>query len=140
MTTFVVDASVVINFLLADPESHQFAAAEAFLDANADLIAPPALLPEVLGRIAGERNGGRLTAAQADEATELFAVHLGIDLRPYPLSYQAVPRLTHLGANLTLADATYVLLGEATAAPVITQDGRMIVAAGKVTDHPVREP
>lgn len=137
--TYVVDACVVINWLFAPPDSEAYRTAEAFLDGNADLAGPPILLPEVLGRIAGLTNGGQISAEDATEAAELF-VSLGITIHPHPISYATVPRLLELGANLGLADATYVLLGEELGAAVVTQDERMVSAASKVTGHEIRQP
>lgn len=140
--SYVVDACVVINWLFAPVDSGEYVAAEAFLDGHADLVAPPVLLPEVLGRIAGLSNASgpeRISAETAAEAADLF-VSLGIELQNHPFTYAAVPRLLALGANLGMADATYVLLGEALGVPVITQDDRMIRAATKVTRHEVRRP
>lgn len=137
--TYVVDACVVINWLFAPLGSEAYQLAETFLDANADLAGPPILLPEVLGRIAGLTNGAQISTKDAAEAAELF-ISLGITIHPHPISYATVPRLLELGANLGLADATYILLGEELGATVITQDDRMISAASKVTDHPIRQP
>jgi predicted nucleic acid-binding protein len=137
VTQFVVDASVVISYLLGG-DGH--ASAASFLTRNPDLIAPPVFLPEVLGRIAGERNGGLVTPLEAEEATRVFVDYLGVDIRPFPIDYDTVPRLSELGQNLALTDATYVLLGEVSGAPVITQDSQMVKAAGKVSGHQVRLP
>ncbi len=121
MAEIVVDASVVAKWYV--PEKHQERARalrDDYLEGKHDLVAP-ALMPfEVVNALkySGHYEGDRLVEA----STTL--PEYGIDLVPYrklgPVAEVAVD------LDLTLYDASYIALAQATDSTVFTADGRLL--------------
>ena len=113
--TYVVDASVAVEYLLRTPTGQSLASVVA----DAELVAPELLDAEVLAVLRRACLAGRLTEERADLAIE--------DLLAWP-----VERITHralvLGSwqvrhNVTAYDALYVATANLFGVPLLTADG-----------------
>ena len=120
----VVDASVVVELLLATPDAPRIL--DRLLGAGEPLHAPHLLDVEVLQVLRRYAARGTLSSARADEALRVLG-----DL---PLTRHAhgpfLERVWSLRANLTTYDAAYVALAEALDATLLTRDARLASAPG----------
>lgn len=112
----VVDASAIIEVLARTAKA---ALIEALLDD--DLFAPDLLVAEVVHYLRYEFHGGRLTAAQADSALEVFAQSDIEFLHAWPLT----TRIWELRSNVSAYDACYVAMAESLGCPLLTTDSRL---------------
>lgn len=138
----VVDANVYIHWLLGTGDLRH--RATALLEREEVLSAPTLLFTEVLGRISGQTKAGGRDRLELDDAKLLIAdfLDLGVTLHP-PQPREDAGQLLALGANLSIADATYCQLAQRLDVPVYTFDRRMIDGATKLGpswDDRIREP
>ena len=120
----VVDASAVIEVLLATPVSHVI---ERWLHrSDASLHAPQLLDIEVLQVLRRLCAQGVTTADRCREALD--------DLADLPIARYGhgplVERIWALRHTVTAYDAAYVVLAEALDAPLLTRDRRLAGASG----------
>lgn len=138
---YVIDTSVVLTYLLTGVERPQdpHGDAVAFIahPSVRRLIAPTTLLQEVIGGIASYRRSHKIGLSEADTALAGF---LGLEIELVALDYSDAPRLAELGANLSIADATFVYVAEQLGVPLVTQDGRMRSGARIVSKAVVIDP
>jgi predicted nucleic acid-binding protein len=122
---FVVDASVVVKWYLADEEYHEQAnlLLARLSSGRTTLVAPMLLRYEVPAVIVQATRRNRLAPAAAHQAVEDFLA-TGITLYHDPaVVLDAVP-LAHQH-NLTLYDAVYPALARALGVPLITVDRQL---------------
>lgn len=124
----VVDASVVVEFLLRLPAAR---AIEARIFAPGEALHAPHLLDIEVAQVIR-----RYTAANLfDEFTCRRALS---DLADLPLQRHAhewlLPRIWSLRHNVTAYDATYVALAEAVEGVLLTKDRRLAAAAGSLVE------
>jgi len=120
----VVDASAVIEVLLATPNSHIIE--RRMRRADGSLHAPQLLDIEVLQVLRRLCAQGVTTANRCREALD--------DLSDLPITRYSheplVARIWALRHNITAYDAAYVTLAEALDAPLLTRDRRLAGASG----------
>jgi len=123
MSEIVVDASVVAKWYV--PETHHERARDLrddYLEGKHDLVAP-ALMPfEVVNAL---KHGGHYDGDRLVEASTTLPEY-GIDLVPY----RKLGPVAEVAADLdvTLYDASYVALANASDSTVFTADGRLLEA------------
>ena len=121
----VVDASVVLQWLLEEPSTASSAILDAHLDGSEALVAPELLNYEVGNVLATKIN---LTS---DDASELFDNFLDLGIEPYSLGaddYRASLQLAHR-YRLTVYDASYLALAMALQVKLVTADKRFSARA-----------
>ncbi len=119
----VVDSSVLVAALLVD---RQFGAWAADAVAGSDLGAPSLAAFEAANILRRHVAAGLVDARIAEAAHRDLAL-LTVEYWPY----QAVAtRCWELRKNLTIYDAAYVAVAEATESPLYTLDKRMATASG----------
>ena len=119
----VVDSSVLVAALLVD---RQFGAWAADAVAGADLGAPSLAAFEAANIVRRHVAAGLVDARIAEAAHRDLAL-LVVEYWPY----QAVAtRCWELRENMTIYDAAYVAVAEATESPLYTLDQRMTTASG----------
>jgi predicted nucleic acid-binding protein len=127
--TLVVDASVLVDLLLASPRAER-AAALIREFGETTLHLPHLADVETASVLRAHVRAGRLSAARAASALE--------DLRDFPATrWPASVLLTRMWAlrdNVTAYDATYIALSEALNATLVTADQRLARAAEQTTD------
>ncbi len=123
-TAFVLDASVVVELLMASPAGA--GAMGRLVTAQAVLHAPELLDVEVLHVLRRARSRDQLTPQRAEQALRL--------LESLPITRHAHGALRRrcwqLRANLSAYDATYVALAEGLGAVLMTRDERLARAPG----------
>jgi predicted nucleic acid-binding protein len=132
----VVDASVLVDFLLGRPSTLDAIETELGAREHEALHAPELIEPEALNALRGLVRGKRITARRADEAVSDLA-------RARIVRYPLAPlreRGWQLRDALTAYDATYLALAEALDQPVLlTADaGLADAAAGSLGPDAVR--
>ena len=116
----VVDASVVIEWLLRNPAARRaFSPSETF-------HAPYLVDVEVMQGLRRCCFTGGLAGSRGKEAMEDF---LRLRLRRYPHK-PLLNRVWELRGNLTCYDAIYVALAESLGATLLTRDGKLASAPG----------
>lgn len=120
----VLDATVVVEWLLRLPRAHQV---ERRLSRTDESLHAPHLLDvevaQVIRRLAMTGSVGVTRGRQALE--DLAALDLA--RHPHDVLLAGIWRLR---ANLSAADAAYVTLAEALEAPLLTLDARLAAAPG----------
>jgi len=122
----VVDASVVLEVLLATPLGH--VVRPRLLSREIGISAPHLLdveVAQVLRRFAAR---GELSAKRGRQALDDLAA---MPIARYPHD-MLLPRLWELRENLTAYDAAYVVLAESLDATMLTCDARVAHAPGHV--------
>jgi predicted nucleic acid-binding protein len=124
--TFVVDASVVVKWVIPEVLSDR---AEA-LRARADRLVAPDLLPTEVANVLWKKVLRReLSVREAGQALDLVMAS-GLDLRPsVPLLRRALSlahRLKH-----PVYDCIYLALGQSEGATVVTADERLLMRLGR---------
>lgn len=120
----VVDASVLADALVDDGEVGQ--QARAVLAQDTHWVAPAHLLVEVLSVVRGKVLGGKLGIERADDAVMAMTELVIETVDPATL----IRRMWELRNNVTVYDAAYLAVAEATDAPLITGDARLARATG----------
>lgn len=120
----VVDASVVLELLLATPKAPDIG--KRVFDTSETLHAPHLLDLEVVQVL---RRYHRLedVSQQRSEQALMDLADLPIERYPHTVF---LPRIWDLRDNLTAYDAAYVALAEALAAPLLTRDAKLANALG----------
>lgn len=124
MSVLVIDASVVVDFVLHLPP-HADTIGEQ-LRAHPVWAAPHLLDAEVPSVLRGRVLRGRMTSAGAMHALEAF---LEMPVERYPQTL-LVPRAFELRDNATFYDALYLALAEALGAPLLTRDRALAQVPG----------
>ncbi|PRY59351.1 putative nucleic acid-binding protein [Knoellia remsis] len=123
--TVVVDASALVDLLVASPK--QVRAAQALRGAG-ELLAPDLLFAEVTSALARMHRAGRLTEDDARRAID--------DLVDFPVTsvpHRALtPAVWGLRHNIRVSDAYYVSLAQEFGAPLVTSDLRLARGASGV--------
>jgi predicted nucleic acid-binding protein len=125
--TFVVDASVVVEFLIPHEPSgpvDRFIRALTWGHPIA-LVAPDLLFLEVPSAVARLTRGPKLTTKEADQAVAQL-VQLPIGSVPAAGLVEAAWKLWK---NVTIYDASYLALARALKVPLVTADRRLVKAA-----------
>ncbi len=121
----VLDASVVVDFLLSRPP-HASAIAARIRESAPDLAAPELLDVEVAQVLRRFVLRGELPAERAEAALE----HLqGLPVMRYPHG-ALVQRAFQLRDNATVYDAVYVALAEGLGGTLLTLDARLMGEPG----------
>jgi predicted nucleic acid-binding protein len=118
----VVDASVIVDVLVADERASQTRS----LLAHEEFAAPDLIDIEVASALRGLWLSRTLDESRLEHAV--------LDLRRLPLLRQPsmllIPRAMQLRANLTSYDAVYVALAETLGCALLTKDRRLASAPG----------
>ena len=129
MTGYVVDASVAVKWLIAEPLSEESA---RLLEADVTLLAPDLLFAEATSALAAKHRHGELDAEEFADAVDL--------LRTAPVSTplsmrRLVPSSARLARDLghPVYDCVYLALAIHENQPVVTADTRF---HDKVRNHP----
>ena len=129
MTGFVVDASVMVKWLVNEEYSEN---AAGLLDAGSTLVAPDLVFAEAANALWAMRRRGDITASDlADAVDALQAVPVSL---PVPMP-QLMPAAARLAVDLDhpVHDCFYLALAVQTQYPVVTADSRF---HDKVRSHP----
>lgn len=121
----VVDASVVLKWLLAEPSERAQAVLEEHLDGSDRLIAPELLYYEV-GNVLVTK-----VRLDAKAISEIFGYFLDLHIESYSLGteeYHASIDLAHK-YKLTVYDAAYLALALAINVKLVTADKRLATRA-----------
>lgn len=121
----VVDASVVLEVLLATPDAAPIQ--NRLFAKRQSLHAPHLLDVEVAQVLRRYLLAGRLTTERGATALEYLS---GFPITRYPHDV-FLPRVWELGRNFTAYDAAYLALAEALNAPLLTRDRALASAAGR---------
>ncbi len=129
MKGYVVDASVAVKWLVAEPFSEE---AAVLLDSGATLVAPDLLFAEATSGLAAKHRHGEMNQEQLAEAVDLLR------LAPVatPLSMrQLAPSTARLAVDLghPVYDCLYLALAIHEGYPLVTADTRFY---NKVRRHP----
>ncbi len=122
MTSLVVDASAVVDYLVAGTRSDEVRTRMAGSDR---LVAPDHVGVEVLSALARLERAGRVDPAVAHQAITNWAQATVERLPVQPLE----PLAWSLRKQLRLSDAHYVALARLLDAPLLTCDGRLARSA-----------
>jgi predicted nucleic acid-binding protein len=124
----VIDASVLVGFLL-DQEAAVTLVTDALAgDASGVLHAPELIEPESLSALRGLERGGEITAEAASQAVADLTYARLVRHPHAPLR----TRVWELRHNLSTYDATYLALSERLREPLLlTGDGGLVAAAGR---------
>ena len=129
MTTFVVDASVAIKWVIDEPGTGQ-----ALLLRRNRLSAPDLLVPECANILWKKVRRGELTAEEA-----IFAVRLlqraEIELEPMRGLWEAATALA-LSLDHPAYDCTYLALAQALSCALVTADERLCRRVERETGQP----
>lgn len=125
MSALVPDASFLVAALSDSGEVGRWAE-EALAAAAGEMAAPELLFAEAANILRRAELAGRLGAAEAAAAHDDL---LALDLVTFPYAPFA-ERTWELRGNLTVYDAWYVAVAEATGAPLATLDARLSRAPG----------
>lgn len=123
----VVDASVVLELLLATPRA-PFIEKRVF-DTGETLHAPHLLDVEV-AQVLRRYNRSEEVSQQRGEQALIDFADLPIERYPHTLF---LPRIWELRDNVTAYDAVYIALAEALAAPLLTCDSKLAKALANHT-------
>lgn len=115
----VLDSSVAVAALVGHGPSREAVAAQR-------LVAPYLIDIEVARALRGLVHGGKIPAAEAGRALDLWG-RLAIDRVP---TTPLLPRIWQLRENLSADDAAFVAAAEAHAVPLVTADRRLAAAIG----------
>ena len=124
----VVDASVVLEVLLATPDALPLQ--NRLFAKKQSLHAPHLLDLEVAQVLRRYFLAGRLTAERGAAALEYLS---GFPITRYPHD-AFLPRVWELRQNFTAYDAAYLALAEALNAPLLTRDRALATAGGHTAE------
>ena len=129
MTGYVVDASVAVKWLIAEPLSEESA---ALLEADVTLLAPDLLFAEATSALAAKHRQGELNAEDFAAAVDLLrAAPVGTPLSMRRLAASSARLARDLGHPVY--DCVYLALAIHENYPVVTADTRF---HDKVRRHP----
>ncbi len=133
MTTLVLDASAMSEFLLNSPRGEEVV--ELFADASVDVHVPELCLVETASVLRKWVQRGEVPDARARQALD--------DLAEFPaVAWSAEPllgRIWDLRDNFTAYDATYVALAEGLDGRLVTGDARLARAVAEHAACPVHQ-
>jgi predicted nucleic acid-binding protein len=132
VSAFVVDASLVIKWLVPEADSD---AARRWLDASHDYLAPELLFPETGNAVWKKVRRGELSPDDGQQlATDLSAIAVEtVSMRGLLPDAHALA----LRTGVTVYDAIYLALAVRLETQVITGDDRF---ARRLADHPLLAP
>jgi predicted nucleic acid-binding protein len=113
----VIESSAMVDALVDEPANPHLLA----LLADEELHAPALLDFEVASALRGHALGGRLDQVRLEEAIEDFS---GFRIERHQMT-GLLAHILDLRENLTMYDATYVVLARALEAPLVTADTKM---------------
>jgi predicted nucleic acid-binding protein len=122
----VVDASVIVDLLVAD-DVHRHKATRERLTSSEAVFAPAYIDIEVVSAVRGLARRNDVLTANAPALIERW---LRMPVRRIPLAYTTADRIWQLRANMTAYDAGYVALAEQLAASLITCDRKYLGVPG----------
>ncbi|MDE2806254.1 MAG: type II toxin-antitoxin system VapC family toxin [Gemmatimonadota bacterium] len=129
MTGYVVDASVAVKWLIAEPLSEESA---RLLDADVTLLAPDLLFAEATSALAAKHRHGELNAEDFADAVDLLrTAPVGTPLSMRRLAASSARLARDLGHPVY--DCVYLALAIHENYPVVTADTRF---HDKVRNHP----
>lgn len=129
MTGYVVDASVAVKWLIAEPLSEESA---KLLDADVTLLAPDLLFAEATSALAAKHRHGELNAEDFANAVDLLrTAPVGTPLSMRRLAASSARLARDLGHSVY--DCVYLALAIHENYPVVTADTRF---HDKVRRHP----
>lgn len=129
MTGYVVDASVAVKWLIAEPLSEESA---RLLDADVTLLAPDLLFAEATSALAAKHRHGELNAEDFAAAVDLLrTAPVGTPLSMRRLAASSARLARDLGHPVY--DCVYLALAIHENYPVVTADTRF---HDKVRNHP----
>jgi predicted nucleic acid-binding protein len=125
----VIDANIALAWLFN--ENGSTAKLQAVFDAS-ELLAPSLWLLEVTNAVLVHERRKTLTSPQALQSLQLLD-DLAVDLEPEPTTRTATA-LAHVARphQLTSYDAVYLDLAVRSGLPLLTRDGNLRAAAGRV--------
>ena len=117
----VVDASVVLGWILREPEAASGSLLDDHVAGREPLVAPELLHYEVANVLV---RGAQLPAADALEAYERFAA---LEIETYSLGHAEYAGAVSLAAEhrVTVYDASYAALAQTLRCPFVTADRRL---------------
>lgn len=117
----VVDASVVLRWILRKPEAADGRLLDAHVTGREPLVAPELLHYEVANVLV---RGAELPLADALEAYDRFAA---LEIETYSLGHGEYSGALSLAAEhrITVYDASYAVLAQALGCPFVTADRRL---------------
>ena len=122
MMPVVIDASALVDLVVQSEQAPAVAQAVG----SSDMVAPDVVNPEVLSILRRLEQTGELAARQAVQAVD--------DLMDAPVRrFSTAPLLAEvwtLRANVTAADACYVVLARTLRCPLVTADRKLSRAPG----------
>jgi len=120
----VVDASVVLGWILGEPDAPGAKLLEAHVAGDDPLVAPELLHYEVANVLV---RGARLPAAAALEAYQRF---VALEIESYSLGHEEYAAALALAAahRVTVYDASYAALARALGCGMVTADRRLAAA------------
>lgn len=125
----VLDASVAVDLIL-DTTPYSTTISLRLLEHAGDLHAPHLIDAEV-----GQALRRHILSREVDPERAERAVS---DLRSIPISryphLRFLPRALGMAPNLSVYDALYVALAESLDAPLLTRDGKLAKAAGRLVE------
>jgi predicted nucleic acid-binding protein len=113
----VIESSAMVDALVDEPANPHLLA----LLADEELHAPALLDFEVASALRGHALGGRLDQVRLEEAIEDFS---GFRIERHQMT-GLLAHILDLRENLTVYDATYVVLARALEVPLVTADTKM---------------
>ena len=129
MTGYVVDASVVVKWLVDEDLSGK---AAGLLNSGATFVAPALVFAEVANALWAMRRRGDITADDLADAVDAFrAAPISVPITMLQLTAAAARLATDL--DHPVYDCFYLALGVQTQYPVVTADARF---HDKVRGHP----
>ena len=128
-TIFVVDASVVVRWIVPEEGSEE---AMALLDRPLRWLAPRLMLTETAGALRRKVDGGQLRPEQAPEALTIVMDAVSVGTIRLAAEEEVMPAALMLALSLDhkLPDCVYLALAERTGAGLATADRRLGVLAG----------
>ncbi len=120
----VVDASVVLELLLATPEVPII---EKRVFATGETLHAPHLLDVEVAQVLRRYYRFEDVSPQRGEQALMDLADLPIERYPHTVF---LPRIWELGDNVTAYDAVYITLAEALGAPLLTRDSKLANALG----------
>ena len=126
MGLIVVDASVIVDLLVADDIHRRKAAGERLTSGDA-VFAPAYLDIEIVSAMRGLARRSDVLAA---DGPALIARSLRMPIRREPLTRATTDRIWQLRANMSAYDAGYVALAEQLTASLLTCDRKYTAVPG----------
>lgn len=134
MNPIVIDASVMVRWVLGGGEPGEWERADALIERyDENLHAPAVFFTEFLGRVSGRTKMQGPDRITVDDATAAARRAWAMDITLHaPEPTVDTARVLAFGANLSIPDATYLALAEQLQTVLYTFDRRLIDGAQKL--------